>query len=76
MNEVRWYIQCRRRDDYSSWTTRDDITYTGWFHSTGNDTPSRTLLEQFEEAVEEEDWLEWRLVQENRTFTQTVIDQR
>jgi len=71
VREVRWLIQhSRKGSDY--WVTDHEATYTGWFYATGNDQPSERLLEHFEEA-KKMDWMDWRLVQEERTFISRVL---
>jgi len=72
MRQVRWILQASRpgRD---VWLDQDDRVYSGWFHSTGDDEPSETVLAEYEKAVQELDWLDVRLVQEVRSFQQTVL---
>lgn len=72
MREIRWRAEAARKgSDY--WVTRDDVVYAGWFYATGNDKPSKSLLEDFELIKTEQDWLDWRLIQETRSFTSEVI---
>lgn len=72
MREVRWIIQVSRKG-VDDWMDRSDLTYTGWFYSTGNDQPTETLLDDYEKAVTQMSWLDVRLVQEERSFTSKVI---
>jgi hypothetical protein len=71
--EVRWIVQCRRKNTVNIWQPREDVCYSGWFFSDGKDKPSEGLLAVFEEAKAEHDYLEWRLVQETRTFKSEVV---
>lgn len=71
MRQVRWYVQARTPG--GTWVTREDVTYTGWFYSSGADEPTEGLLQDYREAVATQDWLEWRLVQETRSIDTKVV---
>ena len=72
MRQVRWILQaCHPGTE--EWRDQYERVYSGWFHSTGNDEPSPTVIEAYNEAVKELDWLDVRLIQETRSATTQVL---
>lgn len=57
-----------------NWHDRNDRVYPGWFDfSESNPEPSPTVLKQFDDAVAEEPWCDFRLLQEIRSQQSDVI---
>ena len=73
MNQVRWRIEVSK-PGHNNWLHREDLMYSGWFHSTGVDKPPDVVLKEFKSAVEKYDWLDIRLVQETRGTHQKIVD--
>lgn len=75
MKEIRWIAQCSKKYEggYREWRDRPDVTYSGWFHCNDDESPSTNLLSDFAETKSVEHFLDWRLVQEVRTFERKVI---
>lgn len=72
VKEVRWLLQVSHPGQ-EDWKTHSDRVYTGWFYGGVNDEPSETVLAEYETAVKELDWLDVRLVQEERSHSERVI---
>ena len=72
MRQIRWVAQASQAG-YDDWVDRYDVVYAGWFHFSGDSTPSDSLMESFDEAVATHDWLDWRLIEEVRTHTTKVV---
>lgn len=72
MREIRWTLQASRKG-MENWNDRNDRVYSGWFHDTGEAVVSESVLKEFKDAVAAENWLDWRLVQDTRSYSRSVI---
>ena len=72
MNKVRWYIEVSKKGE-NNWVKREDLMYSGWFHSSGSDKPTQVVLSEYDRAVERYPWLDIRLIQENWGMVKTVV---
>lgn len=73
--EVRWIVQGRLKasDAETYWLNRTDVSYSGWFYSTGKDEPTDALKRDVEQARTDAPHMDFRVLQETRTFESEVL---
>ena len=79
-SEVRWLVQGRLKTNATidgaedCWIDRSDVSYSGWFYGGVSDEPSEQLTRDVERAREEAPHMDFRVVQQIRTFRSKVLD--
>jgi len=76
MMEIRWVIQ-NSRPGLEAWHNYNGQSYVGWFYANGiDDGPTDALFEEFSQYADEMPYLDWRIVEERRSYTKKQIRSR